>query len=308
MAGDETTPVEAIAHLTDTDREQVLALVARAAESDGTAPLSEHTLLHVRHPSSDRERLLVVRDRPAGHIVAFAHIDVAASGQSASGGLVVDPAHRQRGVGSDLVRELIAASPGGRLDLWAHGDHPGAAALATSMGFRRARVLWQMRRPLTEALPELHLPEGVAIRTFRPGIDDGQWLELNARAFALHPEQGQWAAEDLTIRVREPWFEPEGFFIAERGERMVGFHWTKVHGAEEGHPHEPIGEVYVVGVDPSEQGKGLGPALTIIGLHHLRDRGLDLAMLYVDETNTAAIKVYERLRFAHWHTDVCFRR
>ena len=111
------------------------------------------------------------------------------------------------------------------------------------------------------------------------------------------------------MREREPWFDPNGFFLATHGDRLAGFHWTKIHGqgdGNDGHHHEPMGEVYVVGVDPAERGSGLGRALTLVGLRYLRSRGLFQAMLYVDETNTAAIGLYEALGFNHWGTDVMY--
>jgi mycothiol synthase len=155
-------------------------------------------------------------------------------------------------------------------------------------------------------------PEGVTVRTFSVGADEAAWLDVNGKAFASHPEQGAWTAEDLSLREREPWFDPDGFFLAERDGKLVGFHWTKVHGpADNEHPaapgHEAIGEVYVVGVDPAGQGGGLGRALTLAGLHYLRSRGLPEVMLYVDEDNRAAVRLYESLGFTHEGTDAMFR-
>ncbi len=149
------------------------------------------------------------------------------------------------------------------------------------------------------------------LRPFQPGRDEDAWLDLNRRAFAQLPDQGSWQRADLDMRLREPWFSPDGFLMAWRGDRLVGFHWTKVHGDQtvsDGHRHPPIGEVYVVGVDPDERGNGLGRALTVAGLHHLRSLDLSQAMLYVDASNLPAIQLYEGLGFARWDTDVLFRR
>jgi mycothiol synthase len=147
------------------------------------------------------------------------------------------------------------------------------------------------------------------VRTFVPGRDERDWLAVNGRAFAAHPEQGKWTLQDLKRRELEPWFDPGGFFLAERAGALVGFHWTKVHQPPAGQPGaSPVGEVYVLGVDPAEQGGGLGRALTLIGLHHLREQGLPDVMLYVEGDNTPAIRLYESLGFQHTATDVVYRR
>jgi len=287
---------------------EVLRLVAAATDEDSVSPLSEHVLLHLRHGGDTEARNLLLTD--GGELAGYAHLDPTDPVEGPSGELVIHPAHRGHGLGLALTRALLAEAGPRPLRLWAHGDLPAATALASAVGFERVRALWTMRRPLQTPLGTPELAEGITIRTFRVGHDEDAWIAINRRAFAGHPEQGAWTRADLDLREQEPWFDPDGFFLAEREGRLAGFHWTKVHGSHPGapaHGHEAIGEVYVVGVDPAEQGIGLGRALTLIGLRYLRSRGLPEVMLYVDEANTAAIRLYESLGFTQWDTDVMFR-
>jgi mycothiol synthase len=297
-------------------RDQVLRLVAEAAEADGVAPLSEQAMLHVRYggpaapDDADRERAagdsappgpagLDLLATDGGVITGYAHLDWEEPGL-ASAELVTGPGHRGQGTGRALLDGLTERAGSGPLRVWAHGDLPAAAALARSAGLGRVRALFQMSRPLKDPLPEPSRPAGITLRTFVPGQDEDAWLRLNALAFAHHPEQGSWTRIDLDLREQEAWFDPAGFFLAERDGRLAGFHWTKVHDGE-------TGEVYVVGVDPAEQGSGLGRALTLTGLRYLRDdRGLTEVMLYVDEENRAAVRMYTALGFTLAATDVMY--
>lgn len=272
--------------LTDDEVSEALAVVEAAAATDGVRPLGESALLRLR----DGGGAVLAHD---GQVLAGVGV---LDGDAAE--FVVHPGFRRRGHGRALATALLQYT--GSLRVWAHGELPGAVALAGSLGFERFRALWKMRRPLDAALPEVTWPAGVRLRTFEVGSDEDAWVRVNARAFADHPEQGAWTRADLERREREPWFSPEGFFLAERDGELIGFHWTKVH--EGG-----VGEVYVIGVDPSAQGLGLGRALTLAGLHHLRSLGLPTVMLYADESNTPAISLYERLGFTHFATDAMYR-
>jgi len=298
--------VEVREHLDSSEVAAVTELVRSATNSDGVSPLSEHVWLHLRHGGDDHDHHFLVRTAH-GDVVGYAHLDTTDAVAGSSAELVISPQSRRRGLGRMLVEHLIAATPDGRLRLWSHSEGDAASALATSLGFDTLRVLWQMRRSLRAPLPDAPFPDGVVVTPFRPGVDDDAWLELNARAFASLPDQGSWTREDLVARMAEPWFDPEGFLMAWSGSTLVGFHWTKVHG-EDHHRHAPIGEVYVLGVDPGLQGRGLGQALTVAGLRHLRERGLDQVMLYVDHSNQAAISLYSHLGFVRWDTDVLYRR
>jgi mycothiol synthase len=296
---------------------QALELVQRAADEDGVSPLSEHVLLHLRYGGDARARnVLVWQD---GRLAGYGHLDPTDPVEGPAAEMVIDPVARRQGLGLILGEAIAAEAGDGGLRLWSHGELPAASRLAAAAGFTRARALWQMRRSLQTRIGRPQLTEGIRVRTFVPGQDEDDWVALNHRAFARHPEQGAWTREDLELREREPWFDPDGFFLAERASGLVGFHWTKIHGGTAApgspprqqsaeHGHEAIGEVYVVGVDPDERGTGLGRALTLIGLRYLRGRGLAQVMLYVDEMNSAAIGLYESLGFTHWDTDVMYSR
>jgi mycothiol synthase len=316
---------------------EVEALAAAATASDGTAPLSEQVLRSLRRPhapGADGAAHLVARAGD-GSLVGYAQLDAAATTPDGTpdpvAELVVHPAHRRVGVGAALLAALLdralndpattrpprtpsgAAAPGGirSLRVWAHGAHPAAAALAARFGLVAERELWRMRRSLAEVDPP-HLPDGVALRPFRVGADEAELLRVNNAAFSWHPEQGGWTSADVAVREAEPWFDAAGLLLAvdpADPARVLGFHWTKVHpSGPDG--SGPIGEVYVLAVDPAAGGRGLGPALTLAGLAHLRDlgvEGLDAVLLYVEADNAAAVRLYRRLGFTLWGRDVSYR-
>jgi mycothiol synthase len=305
----------------DADVESVADAVRRiaadAAREDAAEPLDEATRLSLRHHGLADQALWVARDA-AGSVTGFALAARDGDQGTVEMNLVVAPAARGAGVGRALAREVLDAFPDAPVTAWSHGDHPAASRLAQGLGFERARDLWRMRRPLSadHPLPEVTPTDGAVVRTFRPGEDEDAFLAVNAEAFIDHPEQGSMNRADLDLRMAEPWFDPEGFFVAEPADApsgvaneivdspsLLGFHWTKVHD-------ERVGEVYVVGMSPDAQGRGLGRTLTLTGLHHLRDRGLAEVVLYVEADNTAAITLYSALGFTHADedTDVQYAR
>ena len=310
-------------------RAAVHDLVASSRAVDGGEPLAEDARLAVdgvAHPGVEVRHLLAdgVTDsgstedasgRPArAPLVGYAQVRRTAGDDGSDEvtvELLVAPDARRTGVGTALARavaDAVAAAPapvGGSLTAWSHGDHPGAAALARHHGLARERELWRMERDLdgADGLPPLVLPDGVALRAFEPGRDEAGWLALNAAAFAHHPEQGAWGADDLAARTSAPWFDPAGLLLlvdAADPDRLLASHWTKVEDA--------VGEVYVVAVSPAEQGRGLGGAVVLAGLHHLARRGVARVDLYVDGGDARARHVYEGLGFARASTDVAWGR
>ncbi|HET7325835.1 MAG TPA: mycothiol synthase [Nocardioidaceae bacterium] len=283
---------------------QVQALAERARAVDGVSPLDEQVLLRLKHGDDTGVQHLTRWDGDT--LVGYGHLDASGRGDAVAK-LVVDPDHRRQGIGRALVQQMVALAAPAPLSLWSHGRHPAASSLADSLGFSVARELWKMRRALEEPLPETPAAQGVTVRAFAPG-DEQALLEVNAAAFADHPEQGAMSLTDLHQRMAEPWFDPAGLFMAWRDSssspELLGFHWTKVHSTDTA---VPFGEVYVVGVSPAAQGLGLGRSLTLAGLQHLRKLGLSTVQLYVEGDNAPAIALYTRLGFQHFDTDVLYR-
>lgn len=218
--------------------------------------------------------------------------------------IFVHPEHRRRGIGSALTDQVVERAAHPSVRIWSHGDHPGAARIAENLGFTRVRELLKLGLDLRDC-PELPVPgwpAGVRLRTFVPGQDEPDVIEVNRRAFDWHPEQGALTVEELAAAEDESWFDADGFFLAiDTEDRLLGFHWTKVHS-------NTVGEVYVVGVDPDAQGLGLGTALTLAGLHHLHRVGLSTVILYVESDNKPALAVYTHLGFTTVETDVQYSR
>jgi mycothiol synthase len=280
--------------LSDEEQRKIRELIAAAKQADRVAPVGDQVVRELAH---DRTKHLLAVD--GDDVSGYLNLTEA----PAMAELVVRPDARRRGIGSALARAgLSEGGDGARI--WAHGNLEPARATAAALGLVVVRELLQMRRPLAD-LPAVTVSDGVRIRTYAGPADDAELLRVNNAAFAWHPEQSGWTEADIVERRAEPWFDPAGLFMAvdEHSDKLLGFHWTKVHSAD-------LGEVYVVGVDPAAQGRGLGGTLTLVGLHHLAERLLkseqSTVMLYVEADNSAAVKTYQRLGFDVFSIDTAY--
>lgn len=279
------------------DVEAVRRLDAATARHDGYESLGSFVWRDLADPSPESIGFLATYDQQA---VGYLHL---APGDNLNAphlvaGLVIDPDHRTDAVARALLDAMvqeIAGRGGRRVVLWVNGADAGLDARLTAAGFRRFSEQFQMRVPLPLA-ESPKWPAGIEVRAFVPGEDDADWLRVNNRAFADHPDQGGWSEATLEKRIAEPWFDPSGFLLAFAGTNLAGYCWTKVHDASGDHPR--LGEIYVIGVDPDHQGTGLGRALTVAGLEHLAQvRECPMGLLYVDSANTEALGLYRALGF-----------
>lgn len=280
------------------DIAEVSKLLREVELADGHAPLGEHKWLDLVHGGRKGFAGFVARERPGGPLVGYAQLSRGHETWAVE--VAVRPDHRSPSehVGTDLLRAALEEARrlhGGHVHLWVAKPTSDSDAMAQSCGLARGRDLYQMRR----ALPVSDDHPRVKTRPFQPGADEEEWLEVNNRAFASHPEQGGWTLDTILEREAEPWFDPDGFLVYESDGRLAGSCWTKVHRETD----PPMGEIYVISVDPDFKGAGLGKSLVLGGLDYLAGFGLETAMLYVDAANEVAVNLYRRLGFDVDHTD-----
>ncbi len=286
-----------------------MALIKAAHDFDGTPAIAEHVLLHLRHGGDKSDSHLVIEEN--SEVIAYAHLDTTDLVAGPSVEAVVHPQHRGKGLGALILKEAIKIC-GDKTRIWSHGDLPAAKAIAASVKLERLWSNLLMSKSLGEIQP---VTSKYPIRTFIPGLDNQAFLALNNNVFANYPDQGGWSEADLKVRVNESWFDDKGFFIAEDKGELIGFCWTKIHGAhthshngsDEDHGHEALGEIYVLAVNPDYKGQGVGRDLTITGLNYLKYQGLNNVMLYVGVENKPAFNLYKSLGFNEFGSDVMYR-
>jgi mycothiol synthase len=300
--------------LTADEQQAVRELVTAATEFDGVAPVGEQVLRELGHDRTGH--LLVTGSRPgaagaaAETVVGYLNLSPPRDGGAGMAELAVHPQVRRRGIGAAMGRAAMAKT-GGRNQFWAHGTLEPARATASALGLVPVRELVQMRRSLRDIRGPVPPVPGVQIRTYEGTSDDAELLRVNNAAFAHHPEQGGWTEVELAERRDEPWFDPAGLFLAfgahdsDEAGRLLGFHWTKVHSDQPG-----MGEVYILGVDPSAQRRGLGQTLTAVGIESLARRLAGAAeptvMLYAESDNVAAVRTYQNLGFTTYSVDTAY--
>lgn len=299
----EAVSIETLLSLQADRRAEVDRLIREAAAVDGVPAVGEHKYLKLHGDDGPVRAFLAYG---GARLVGFAQ--VLEGPIQATAEIVVHPDARGRGVGRRLLtaaEELAASGGAPTLKVWAYGALASSAAFAARRGMAVCRTLLQLEAPLDDLPPAPNLgADGVAVRSFDAARDAEAWLRLHNAVFADHPENGTWSVNDLAARLVQPWFVADDFLIAEADGRMVGFNWLK--RVPEVPPDRPEGEIYVIGVDGSQRGRGLGRALAILGLHHLRRRGMRVASLYVEADNVPALKLYRALGFGLRHTHRCY--
>jgi ribosomal protein S18 acetylase RimI-like enzyme len=200
-------------------------------------------------------------------------------------GVLVRKSERRRGIGTQLLRAVEERAEGEVLRLTGVTLEPAAAPFSAANGYEKAWEVWLMGVDLEAEQPAPAWPEDVTVRTFRE--EDAETVkDLLDEAYAAEPHHsplpfGDWR----TFMLGDPSFDPEVWFLAVEGERIVG----AVLNWKEGYVKDLV-------VHPERRGLGLGKALMQQTFGEFARRGIPRITLKTDSINpTDAWRLYERL-------------
>ena len=266
-------------------------------------PTSESAVAdRLAQPGASPAEDTVVVAAEDGCLLAFGHTWPTGTDEARAFGRV-HPAHRGRGVGTVLVRELLArarrhgvdADGGpGSLTTTTPALDPTAAALLRANGFEETRFVLQMVSGLDAPRPGRRLGGALSLRTFRPGVDEDALFAAFNDAFTDHwgfeaesPESWWYDHRDSA----DAGFDPSMWFLAVEDGAVAGFSMTKVATDDDGEH----GYVSLLGVRPAWRGHGVGYALLDRSLEEFAGRGLARGKLDVDAANvTDALRLYRK--------------
>ncbi|MGB3013918.1 MAG: GNAT family N-acetyltransferase, partial [Candidatus Nanopelagicales bacterium] len=99
-----SVPITWQQRLTESQVEQVDAMLDRVSAADGVSAISEHSYLHLLAGGGNQERHALAHED--GQIVGYAFLS---SGEEPVAEFLVDPGARGRGIGQALLENILSA-------------------------------------------------------------------------------------------------------------------------------------------------------------------------------------------------------
>ena len=278
--------------LTAADEAALAALIERARDAgELLGSSSPHGDWVVRYALSELERVAVAE--ADGVIVGVVLPEVKA--------LVVEPAHRRRGIGRALAAagvEIERERGNPNLLLGLLPDDVGGRAFVEATGFTFHSTLWDLDLDRDVVIAGPDWPDDVRTRAIDRDRDLRAFVELFNAAFADHATPLRLEADRMAADPADMPFRDEDLLLLEAGDgALIGFCATEPRRLPDGGV-EPRGEIWTIGVRPALQGRGLGRELLRWGIDHLRAAGVETVTLSVNGRNPAALGLYVSEGFA----------
>ncbi|HKP54135.1 MAG TPA: GNAT family N-acetyltransferase [Chloroflexia bacterium] len=267
---------------------------------------AEYEQEYHRPDSQNFTRLLVTlldADGNEARIIGRGLVYKSPSADHAFSRLHIHPNYRNQGIGTRLYEELekIVAGTGARE--WQFGFNELATctrAFLTQRGFGLGYLSLDMRLAADQEVPEPQLPAGIDVRTFVAGQDEELLRQVYNTSFAGYQDHVESPLEEIIYWTQLPEFSAwDGIFIAFAGEEAVASCWTRINLEENKRLGLDVGWIDSLGVVPAYRERGLGRALLLLGIRHLR-RHVPIVDLNVIAKNEKALGLYEGVGFRRY--------
>ncbi len=230
----------------------------------------------------------------------------------------VHPELRRNGIGSVLFAHnttRIAArvaleDAGADVRMQAHAEEReiGHRTLLEGSGFEPVRHFFLMRRPGLDDIPDPPLPNGLELRTVSPAEHRAIWAAED-EAFQDHWGAHAHTEHEFQATFGQSALDTDLWAVAWDGDQVAGVVQSWIWPEENAELGVQRGWLERISVRRPWRNRGLGQALTAVGLARLRDAGMTEAMLGVDAQNpTGALGLYERLGFEVYQRSIAYQR
>lgn len=214
--------------------------------------------------------------------------------------LVVHPRHRKKSLLSRLIQRAVIRArelEAKRVLINLQGRRPELRNALLGMGFQSTRRHLELRVDLSKVLLLETSRKGVHIRPFKSGEED-RLACIQNRAFSNTWGYSSNTIQDIIDRTALPSFSPQDVLFALDGKKFVGYCWRMIAPPNR-FSYGSSGRIYMIGVDPEYQGRGVGKQLLLVGLSYLKRKGINRVDLTVDSENNVAFALYKSVGFRY---------
>jgi len=208
------------------------------------------------------------------------------------GEVSIDPAHRGRGIGSALLPWLhaVAGAQGPTLRQYAHDSDTDRRAFLLRHGYQEYYTAWVLAISLDDGIEPPVLPNGIAFRDFRPGVDDRETYQVIEDAFSEWDGREPTSFEDWVVStIGRDSFEPSNMLLAvdEAADEIVGVVFLIDYGIDDGW-------IQQVATKATHRHRGIARALLHLAFQVYGARGKTTVELSTD-SRTGALGLYEKV-------------
>jgi mycothiol synthase len=178
--------------------------------------------------------------------------------------------------------------------------------LLEEFGFACDRYFFEMQRDLNLPIPQPQLPDGFVVRSVNSQQDAQAWIEMFNQTFIDH-----WNHHDLTLEqyqhhIKQPDYDPDlDLVVIAKDGTFTGFCEGMIYPYDNQKNGRNEGWINILGTRRGFRKQGLGRAMLLTGMHRLKAKGMEIAILGVDAQNpSGALNFYESIGFEKRHTTI----